>query len=244
MAITEIREQGSTGAVLRRFEDVAGPVSVRRISWGAVFAGTAVGLVCQLWLAMLGVAIGASTIDPLKEANPMSGIGTGSAIWLALTIIVASFIGGWVTGKLAGIPRRMESALHGATSWAAANIVNFLLISTVFGALIAGTASVAGNTAKAAGQAANAAGQAGGQGTINQAANTARQEGQQLLNRGQQAVQSGQAQQQARQIGQKASKVAAGTSWGIVALMFLGLCAGVGGAVVGTPTMPSYARRI
>jgi hypothetical protein len=245
MAITEMRSQTTTPSILRRFEDVAGPVSVRRISWGAVFAGTAVGLVFQLWLAMFGVAIGASTIDPLKEAHPMSGIGTGSAVWLVITIIAASFVGGWVTGKLAGIPRRTESALHGATSWAIATMASFLMITTVFGALMAGTAAVASGTLKAAGQAANTAGQAGGPGMVNQAANTVRQGGQQLMNQGQQAIQSGQAQQQARQVGQQATKVAAGTSWGIVALMFLGLCAGVGGAIAGASSPSNvYGRQI
>jgi hypothetical protein len=228
--------------ILRRYEDVGGAVSVRRISWGAVLAGSAVGLVFQTWLAMLGVAIGASTIDPLKEANPMSGVGIGSVVWLGLSILLSSFVGGWVAGRLAGVPRRMESALHGAVSWAVATGATFLLMGTVFGAMLGGASKIAGGAMNAAGGAASAAGQAAGPNGIDQAKNAITQGAQNLIDQGQNAIQSGQAQQQARQVGEKATKAVAGTSWGLVIVMFLGLCAGVGGASLATPSMPYYGR--
>ena len=67
---------------------------VRRVSWGAIFAGLVVTIVIQLTLTLLGVAIGAATIDPLRERNPAEGLGVSSAIWLtvsALISIVPSF---------------------------------------------------------------------------------------------------------------------------------------------------------
>ncbi|RYY08132.1 MAG: hypothetical protein EOO36_24060, partial [Cytophagaceae bacterium] len=53
----------------------------KRISWGAIFAGTVLAIVLQLALSLLGLGIGLGTIDPLTEQNPMAGIGTGAAIW-------------------------------------------------------------------------------------------------------------------------------------------------------------------
>ncbi len=238
--VTETRASSDMPYVaLRRYEDAAGPIAIRRVSWSSIFAGTALGLVCQLWLSMLGVAIGATAIDPLQEANPFSGLGAGSLVWLAVTILVASFIGGWTTGRLAGIPRVMESALHGALSWASANIVIYVLLGGVLGAAVAGTAKVADRAAQITAQAAPAVPQdVGAPGTVDEV----QRQAQQFINQGQAALQSGQAQQQARQVGDRASQAVAGTSWGLVIVMFLGLCAGVWGAIWGAPKANFYAR--
>ena len=66
----------------------------RRISWGAVFAGALLALITQLGLSLLGAGIGLSTIDPMEERNPLSGIGTGAVIWYALSTLVALYVGG------------------------------------------------------------------------------------------------------------------------------------------------------
>jgi hypothetical protein len=43
-----------------------------RLSWSAVFAGWAVGMAAQLTLTLLGLAVGAWSID-LKDAEPVGG---------------------------------------------------------------------------------------------------------------------------------------------------------------------------
>lgn len=48
-------------------------VPLKRISWSAIFAGVIISMVVYLLLAILGTAIGASTLDPLKEQNPLDG---------------------------------------------------------------------------------------------------------------------------------------------------------------------------
>lgn len=70
---------------------------------GAVFAGIVVTLALQLILGILGLAIGANSINPLQEQNPASGLGTGTVIWFAISTLLALFSGGWVAGRLAGI---------------------------------------------------------------------------------------------------------------------------------------------
>lgn len=214
-------------------------------SWASIFAGSLFGMMFQVWMAMLGVAIGASTVDPLKEANPFHGLGVGSGIWLGISIVIAAFLGGWVTGRLAGWRSRLESGVHGAVAWAVSNFVNFVLVGLIVGSMASGAAKVAGGVARGAGQAATAAGQTAGtieanqpgavQDQISGVINDVRDRAQTGLQQTRDAVQSGQAEQQARQVGDQTAKAVAGTSFGVVILMFLGLLAGVGGAVVGAP---------
>jgi len=123
----------------------------RRISWGAILAGVVIALVVQLVLGILGIGIGASTIDPLAEANPVSGIGVGAGIWFAVSLLLALFAGGYVAGRLAGVPRRQDGLLHGLLTWGLTTLLTFYLLTTTVGGLIGGTARVLGNGLSAAG---------------------------------------------------------------------------------------------
>lgn len=129
-----------------------GAVPLKRISWGAVFAGALLALVTQLGLSLLGAGIGLGTIDPLEERNPMSGIGTGAAIWWGLSTLVALYVGGLVAGRLAGVPRRTDGLLHGLLSWALFTLVTFYLLTTALGGIVSGVGSVAGKTLALAGR--------------------------------------------------------------------------------------------
>lgn len=119
-------------------------VAGRRISWAAVLAGVIITLVVQLLLSILGLGVGASTIDPLREENPVSGIGTGAGIWFVVSALIAWFIGGYVAGRMAGIPRRQDSLLHGILAWSLGTLLMFYFLTTTVGSLIGGTASVLG----------------------------------------------------------------------------------------------------
>lgn len=132
------------------------PPVIKRISWAAVFAGLVVALVIQLMLTILGIGIGASTIDPVRQSDPTRGIGIGAGIWLVVTSILALFAGGWVAGRLAGIPRRLDSALHGILTWGLATLFAFYLLTTTLGGILSGTAGVLGQAISAAGQGAAA----------------------------------------------------------------------------------------
>jgi len=132
------------------------PASLKRVSWSAVFAGVVVALVVQLALTLLGLGIGAATFNPLTEDNPARGLTTGSAIWLAITTIIALFTGGWVSGRLAGVPRRADSLLHGLVTWGATTLVAFWMLGTAVGSLLSGAAGVVGRGVEAAAQASGA----------------------------------------------------------------------------------------
>lgn len=129
-----------------------GPVIVKRISWGAVFAGVVVTLALQLILGILGLGIGANSINPLEEQNPVAGLGIGTLMWFAVSTLLALFAGGWVAGRLAGIPQRLDSLLHGLLTWGLTTLVTFYFLTTAVGSLISGAAGVLGQGLSLLGQ--------------------------------------------------------------------------------------------
>ena len=132
---------------------VTAPAAVRRSSWGAIVAGIAVVLVVQLLLMLLGLAIGASTIDPASADTPQaSTLGIGSAVWWLIATAISVFAGAWVAGRLAGMPTRTDSMLHGIVTWAAATLIGFYLLTTTVGSLVGGAFSTLGSAAQAIGQ--------------------------------------------------------------------------------------------
>ena len=118
--------------------------AIRRISWGAVFAGALLALVIQLSLSLLGLGIGLGTIDPLQEQNPMSGIGIGAAIWWLVTMLVSLYLGATTASRLAGIPRPTDGVLHGLLTWGVVTLLTFYLLTTAVGRIIGGVTGVAG----------------------------------------------------------------------------------------------------
>ncbi|MBV7441551.1 hypothetical protein KRX57_08960 [Weeksellaceae bacterium TAE3-ERU29] len=109
---------------------------ISRISWGAIIAGALTALAVSLLLGLLGVGIGLSTIDPVKEVNPLDGLGTGSLIWFIISNLIALFAGGWVAGRFAGFPNKKDGGLHGFMAWALYATISFIyLTSTALGAI-------------------------------------------------------------------------------------------------------------
>jgi len=133
--------------------DLAGPHSVRRISWGAVIAGVVVVLVVQMALMLLGLAIGTATIDPVSAESPQaSTLGLGGAAWWLGATAVSVFLGAWVAGRLAGQPSTTDGMLHGVVTWAAATLVAIYLLSTAIGGLVGGAFGALGSAAQALAQ--------------------------------------------------------------------------------------------
>lgn len=130
---------------------VATDFTAKRISWSAIFAGTVVVLVVQLALSLLGLGIGASTIDPLAERNPLSGMGTGSGIWLLVTTLISLFIGGWVAGRVSGTHEKVEGSIHGFVAWGMATLATTYLLASAVGGIWSGTSRLVGSAASLVG---------------------------------------------------------------------------------------------
>jgi hypothetical protein len=192
-----------TGYDPARTGDVAVAVAGRRISWGAVFAGVIIVLIVQFLLSLLGVGIGASTIDPTQrgETPEASTFGIGAGLWWVICSLISVFAGAWVAGRLAGMPDRTDGMLHGLVAWGLAMLLLIYLLTTGVSSLVGGAFGVVGSAMQTAGQGAQAAAGA--------ATETARTPG--LLGPFQQDLQQllGQVRQQAQQAGQQMQQIAA-----------------------------------
>ena len=133
------------------------PAALRRVSWGAIFAGATAVVAVELLLNLLGAGVGAATINPQEGQVPGQGLALGAVIWFALSCIISLFIGGWVVGRLAECPSKRDGALHGFVTWAVASLVLVYMLSTAVGGLLGGAASVLGQTASLAGRGAQSA---------------------------------------------------------------------------------------
>lgn len=115
-------------------------VPLKRISWSAVFAGVIVSIVIYLLLAILGTAVGTTTIDPMEEQNPVEGIGMGAAIWGGVSMLISIAVGGYVSGRLA----QREGALHGLLMFGVNTLIFTWLLITIASSAVTGTMNVLG----------------------------------------------------------------------------------------------------
>jgi len=97
-----------------RYEDVAQLRS--RISWGAIFAGMVVALACALILTLFFTGVGLSLTATDVRSNALE---IGSLVAAVVTVIVAMFVGGWVTTQLTAGETSREAVIHGILCWAA-----------------------------------------------------------------------------------------------------------------------------
>lgn len=98
----------------RRNNYVGAPV--KRVSWASIFSGVVVGLAVSVALTMLGVAVG--LLGPERSAE----IGVASGTTWAMVAVLSLFVGGWTAGRLCGLRRSFEGALHGFITWAVMSV--------------------------------------------------------------------------------------------------------------------------
>lgn len=115
------------------------PLKARRISWGSILAGTVVALITMFALYMLGLALGAATVDPLYEIDPVEpALGTGAVIWSIASTLIGLFLGGFTAGRMSGIANDADGVLHGLVTWAVVSALTLMLLTTSIGGLISG----------------------------------------------------------------------------------------------------------
>lgn len=126
------------------------------VAWGAVIGGAFVAAALSLILLALGAGLGLSSVSPWSNAGASAAtLGTVAIAWLLLTEIVASAMGGYLTGRL----RIKWAVLHtdevyfrdtanGFLSWAVALVITATFLAsaaaTMAGGAVRGTAEAAG----------------------------------------------------------------------------------------------------
>jgi len=136
--------------------DTATPQSA--VSWGAIIAGAVASAALSLILIILGVGLGLSSVSPWAfQGVSAQTFGWSSIIWLALTTIAASGLGGYIAGRLRtkwtalhGDETYFRDTAHGFLSWAVATLLAAGLLTSAIGGILGTGAKVIGATAGAA----------------------------------------------------------------------------------------------
>ena len=164
--------------------------AIKRMSWGAALAGAVVALGLQLLLSLLGLGIGLATIEPAVNDTPgATSFGIAAGINSALVTIVSLFVGGWLAGHLAGVPRRIDGLLHGLVTWSVATLLLLYVVTTAVGAVLSGALGFISTTLQAAGQSAQTVVGAVAQSDLGEEAlNALEQQARQVLGQAQQAT--------------------------------------------------------
>jgi hypothetical protein len=147
-----------TSAVLGAAWRAVLDADLSRVSWGAILAGAICALGLQALFTLLTIGLGLELIS----GGSASGAGWGSGLFFAVTSILSLFAGGWIAGRLSGMPLAPSAMLHGVVVWSVATIVAIWLgISATSAAISTATqavstvgsaaATVAGNAAQTVG---------------------------------------------------------------------------------------------
>lgn len=133
------------------------------ICWSSVLAGVAIAIVIGFALTILGVAIGATAINPFQSAREQApGWTIGGGLWVAFSNLVAIQIGAFVAARAAKYPDHHHGALQGLLVWAVAFIVALVALGVGAGSALAsnGDASALGALQTVADAAQTATGEA------------------------------------------------------------------------------------
>jgi hypothetical protein len=128
------------------------PVEGLRISWGGIWAGVLTVLGTLLFLTTLALAVGITAIDP-GQTDPGT-LGTGAAIWSALSLLIALFVGGMAATRLGMIFDRATGAFEGALVWVLSFVVILWLASSGVRLVASGISGLFGGVTQTIGAAA------------------------------------------------------------------------------------------
>lgn len=108
------------------------------VSWTAVWVGALSAVAAVLVLGLIGIAVGAQVMNGETRWVEVRQVGWGTLIFSVAGAFFAFVLGGWVTGKVAGILRSETGMLHGAITWLVALPLLILLIALGAGSLMGG----------------------------------------------------------------------------------------------------------
>ncbi|WP_338413963.1 hypothetical protein [uncultured Sphaerotilus sp.] len=129
------------------------------VSWAAIAAGAAAAASLSLILLILGVGLGLSSVSPwAREGVSATTFGVSTILWLTLTQLLASAMGGYLAGRLRTKWPEVHTdevyfrdTAHGFLAWAVSALATAALLTSVIGSILSGGvqagASVVGGAA-------------------------------------------------------------------------------------------------
>jgi hypothetical protein len=125
------------------------------VSWGAVIGGAFVGAAFSLILLALGAGLGLSAVSPWSNVGvSASTVGIAAIVWLMVIEIIASGLGGYLTGRL----RTKWTQIHtdevyfrdtanGFLAWAVALVISVVFLASGAASMVGAVASSTANSA-------------------------------------------------------------------------------------------------
>jgi hypothetical protein len=127
--------------------------AISPVSWPAILAGAAVTASLSLALLALGAGLGFSVADPWAGGSGITStrVATIAGIYFAATAVLASAVGGYLSGRLRELwpaihPHEafFRDTAHGLATWAVATLVSAAFLGSAISAL---SGSLSGRTA-------------------------------------------------------------------------------------------------
>lgn len=116
------------------------------VSWGAIAAGAAAAASLSLILLILGVGLGLSSVSPwARNGVSATTFGVSTILWLTLTQLLASAMGGYLAGRLRTKWTEVHAdevyfrdTAHGFLAWAIASLSTAALLTSVIRSILSG----------------------------------------------------------------------------------------------------------
>lgn len=120
------------------------------VSWAAVVGGAVVAAAMSLILLVLGTGVGLSTVSPWSNAGASpSAVGVTAIIWLIVSQIIASAMGGYLAGRLRTKWAHVHTdetyfrdTAHGFLVWALGLVIAAAFVASAASALTGSTAQM------------------------------------------------------------------------------------------------------
>ncbi|ADU72201.1 hypothetical protein [Pantoea sp. At-9b] len=125
------------------------------VSWGAIFAGAAAAASLSLILLMLGAGLGLTSVSPWERHGlDADTVGIAAIAWLTFTQIVASGMGGYLSGRLRtkwvdthSDEIYFRDTAHGFLTWAVAALISAALLTSTVSSIVGGGTKIVGTVA-------------------------------------------------------------------------------------------------
>jgi hypothetical protein len=127
-----------------------------RVSWGGIISGVLVVLGILILLTALGIAVGITATDPAE--TEAADVGRGAAIWSALSLLIALFLGGLGSTRLGMVWDRTTGIVQGGLVWVLAMLVILMLAASGVSMIVGGALNMAGSAAGSAAEMAQSSG--------------------------------------------------------------------------------------
>jgi hypothetical protein len=133
------------------------PVQASAVSWGSILAGATGAAALALILTMLGTGLGMSSVSPWANTGiSAEAFGISAIVWLTLTQLIASGVGGYLAGRLRtkwiatdADEVYFRDTAHGFLAWAVSAILTAALLTSAIGSIVSGGIQAGGAAAAA-----------------------------------------------------------------------------------------------